>query len=70
LLDRGLVARERAEADRRAQHIRLTPAGQALADQSRATSLHAEVDALPSLTAAERAILIELLHKVAAHRSI
>jgi DNA-binding MarR family transcriptional regulator len=69
LLERGLIDRERAETDRRAQHIRLTPAGQQLAEESRAVSLRAEADALPGLSAAEQAILIELLHKVAAHRT-
>ncbi|MEY2892319.1 MAG: hypothetical protein RJA98_2227 [Pseudomonadota bacterium] len=69
LLDRGLIDRERAETDRRAQYIRLTPAGQQVADDSRAVSLRAEADALPALSAAEQAILIELLHKVAAHRA-
>jgi DNA-binding MarR family transcriptional regulator len=63
------VARERAEADRRAQYIRLTAEGTALAEQSRTASLSAERDALPGLSGAEQAILVELLHKVAAHRN-
>ena len=69
LLARGLVARERAEADRRAQYIRLTAEGAALAEQSRTASLSAERDALPGLSGAEQAILVELLHKLAAHRN-
>lgn len=69
LLERGLIVRERAEEDRRAQYIQLTAEGQVLAQQSRAASLRAEADALPTLSTAEQAILIELLHKVASHRT-
>jgi DNA-binding MarR family transcriptional regulator len=66
LEQRGLVLRERSERDRRAQHIRLTPEGSALADDAHARSLQSERNAFSSLSAAERAMLIELLKKVAA----
>jgi DNA-binding MarR family transcriptional regulator len=64
LVERGLVARERSPHDRRAQHIRLTRAGRALAKKAHETSLEMERQALQHLSDAERAMLLELLHRV------
>ena len=65
LADRGLVARERSPHDRRAQHIRLTRTGRALAKKAHEISLDMEQEALQHLSAAERAMLLELLQRVA-----
>jgi DNA-binding MarR family transcriptional regulator len=64
LVERGLVARERSPHDRRAQHIRLTRAGRALAKKAHEISLEMERQALQHLSDAERAMLLELLHRV------
>jgi DNA-binding MarR family transcriptional regulator len=64
MAERGWVRRERSERDRRAHLIRLTPAGRALARRARRLSLSSEDEVLASLTAAERALLIELLHRL------
>lgn len=68
LEQRGLVERERSHADRRAQHIRTTVAGAALALQTAGLIVAAERDTLAGLSHAERLILIELLHKAARSR--
>jgi DNA-binding MarR family transcriptional regulator len=68
LESRGLVARERSSSDARMQHIRVTRAGEALVDRSVQALLEGEQQALSALTRAERAMLIELLHKVALSR--
>lgn len=64
LVERGLVERVRSEQDRRAQLVRLTEAGRQLAQQARELSLTMEDEVLRGLSAAERAILLELLHRV------
>lgn len=61
----GWVRRERSERDRRAQLIRLTPEGQALIRRARKLSQTMEVEPLKVLSAAEQALLIELLQRVA-----
>ena len=68
LEQRGLVQRERSTTDRRAQHIRTTPQGAALARDAVQRIVSAERSALAGLSAAERAMLVELLHKVARAR--
>jgi len=68
LESRGLVARERSASDARMQHVRLTPRGKALVERSVQTLLEGESEALAVLSAAERAMLVELLHKVALSR--
>lgn len=68
LEQRGLVARERSSADRRAQHIRTTPAGAELARTTIARIVAAERQALGGLSPAEQAMLLELLHKAARGR--
>jgi DNA-binding MarR family transcriptional regulator len=62
---RGFVQRERSSTDRRAQHIRATTQGAALARKAVQLAIEGEQDALAALSPAERAMLVELLHKVA-----
>jgi len=68
LESRGLVARERSTRDARMQHVRLTARGKVLVDRSVQSLLDGEQGALSALSAAERAMLVELLHKVALSR--
>ncbi len=68
MVEQGWVRRERSERDRRAQLVRLTPAGQALVTRARKIGLTMEQDALKVLTPAEQALLIELLQRVAQQR--
>jgi DNA-binding MarR family transcriptional regulator len=68
LQTRGLVARSRSDADARMQHIRVTRAGAALVGRATQRLLEGEAAALATLSAAERAMLVELLHKVAMAR--
>jgi DNA-binding MarR family transcriptional regulator len=65
---RGLVERERSTTDRRAQHIRTTEAGATLACAALRRIVEGEDQALARLSAGERAMLGELLHKVARAR--
>jgi DNA-binding MarR family transcriptional regulator len=62
---RSLVERRPSEADRRANHLHLTPEGERLAAAAAAAVAQAEADGLSGLSAAERAMLAELLHKTA-----
>lgn len=66
LEESALVQRERSKPDRRSQHIRLTRKGRELAQQALAISKTMEDDLLNHLSVAERAMLLELLHKVVA----
>jgi DNA-binding MarR family transcriptional regulator len=68
LESRGLVSRMRSRSDARVQHIRITRAGSTLVDRSVRQLLEGEQAALASLSAAEQAMLVELLHKVALSR--
>ena len=68
LESRGLIERERSTSDRRAQHISTTAAGKALARDAAQRIVEGENLALAGLSAAERAMLVELLHKVACSR--
>lgn len=68
LESRGLVTRTRSETDARMQHIRLTRAGVSLVDRSAQQLLDGEAAAIAALSPAERAMLVELLHKVALAR--
>jgi DNA-binding MarR family transcriptional regulator len=65
LAERRLVERVRSTVDRRAQQLHLTPAGRALTERAETIAATMEYDALRVLTAGERALLIELLLKVA-----
>jgi DNA-binding MarR family transcriptional regulator len=68
LASRGLISRQRSTQDARMQHIRATPQGEALAEAATQRLIDGEQAALTTLSAAERAMLIELLHKVALAR--
>lgn len=70
LEQRQLLVRVRSETDRRSQLIRLTRKGSALARRALDVSTTMEQDVLRHLTGAERAILTELLQKVARHRRV
>jgi len=63
--ERDLLKRVRNENDRRSQQLRLTRKGAALVREVREVSLTMEHDLLRHLSDAERAMLIELLQKVA-----
>jgi DNA-binding MarR family transcriptional regulator len=65
---RGLVQRQASTTDRRAQQLRVTAKGAQLADKATRQLLAGEHAEIEGLTAGERAILIELLHKVACNR--
>jgi DNA-binding MarR family transcriptional regulator len=69
MVERGWVERVRSTSDRRAQHIHLTPAGVQLVQRAEKIAATMEAPALAVLSMAERALLIELLHKVASGRS-
>jgi len=69
LTARGLVARSRGKVDARVQHLRTTAAGSALARRCTQRLLATEAAALAALSNAERAMLVELLHKVALTRA-
>jgi DNA-binding MarR family transcriptional regulator len=62
---RGWVERVRSERDRRVQHIHLTAAGHELVQRADRIAATMEEPALAMLSSAERALLIELLMKVA-----
>jgi DNA-binding MarR family transcriptional regulator len=65
LVDRGWVERVRSTRDRRAQQIHLTPKGRDLERRAGEVAAVMEAEPLRMLSAAERALLIELLLKVA-----
>jgi DNA-binding MarR family transcriptional regulator len=65
LVDRGFVERSPHPEDRRAQQLRPTPKGAALAREATALLQQAERRVIKTLTAGERLLLSELLHKVA-----
>lgn len=68
LEQRGLVSRERSATDKRSQHFGVTAEGAALVTRAMAALQEADNRLLAHLSAAERAMLLELLHKVALHR--
>ncbi|MDD0810566.1 MarR family transcriptional regulator [Curvibacter sp. RS43] len=67
---RGVLQRERSDTDRRVQYVTLSPAGQALAREVRATTATMEQDLLSGLSAAERSALFVLLGRVAQRRQL
>ena len=69
LVERGLVTRERSATDGRAQHLRTTEAGAVLAQAACQAVITSERAVLATaLSAAEQAMLVELLHKLACCR--
>ena len=65
MVERGWVERVRSTQDRRAQHVHLTPLGRELTQQAEKIAETMENASLRMLSPAERALLIELLLKVA-----
>ena len=65
MVERGWVERVRSTTDRRAQHVHLTPRGRELTQQAEKIAATMENASLRMLSPAERALLIELLLKVA-----
>lgn len=65
LAERGLVRRQRSTADGRALDVLLTPEGRALAQRAQRLSQTMEAAWLQALTPGERALLVELLAKLA-----
>jgi DNA-binding MarR family transcriptional regulator len=65
---RGAIDRVRSPTDKRSQHILLSEAGQALTARALELTPHMDEALKPALSAAERAMLMELLKKVAGHR--
>lgn len=66
---KGLIDRVPSTADRRSNHLRLTRLGEETVTQATQAILEAEAATLSALSFGERAILTELLHKVAGCRS-
>lgn len=65
---RGLITRERSDTDRRTQHVSTTAKGAKTARTAAESVIEGERAAYDHLSAAERALLLELLHKVASRR--
>ena len=65
MVERGWVERVRGTRDRRAMHIHLTPLGEAFVQRAEKIASTMEHATLRVLSPAERALLIELLMKVA-----
>lgn len=65
---KGLIDRVPSTADRRSNHLRLTRLGEQTVARATDAILRAEAATLSALSFGERAILTELLHKVAACR--
>ena len=68
MVERGWVERVRGTKDRRSQHIHLTKEGAQLVQRAEKIAATMEEPALAMLSPAERALLLELLHKVASGR--
>ena len=66
LAERGLLQRQRSTTDGRALNLLLTDKGEDLARRAQRVSQGMEAGLLASLSAAERAMLGELLHKLVA----
>ena len=65
---RGLIAREAGTTDRRSQHVKTTKKGSTLVAEATRRLLLQDRELFSNLSAAERAMLVELLHKVALRR--
>jgi DNA-binding MarR family transcriptional regulator len=66
---RGLVARRPSDTDKRLIELKVTRVGSELAKTVRQGLLEEETLALRNLSAAEKSMLIELLHRVASSRT-
>jgi DNA-binding MarR family transcriptional regulator len=66
---RGLLARHESQSDKRATELRVTRTGKILAKRAQQALHEGEAAALWSLSSAEQAMLIELLHRVASCRT-
>lgn len=66
--ERGILERVRSTTDRRSQHVLLTDAGRELAARAHECTPRMEAELADCLSPAERAMLIELLGKVARFR--
>ncbi len=64
LAERGLVQRQRSDTDGRALNLLLTDTGGDLAQRAQRASAGMEAGLLSALSAGERAMLAELLHKL------
>jgi DNA-binding MarR family transcriptional regulator len=64
LEDRGLITRERSEADGRAVVVTLTPAGRAALDTALPDHLETERQLLEGLPSADRVLLADLLRRL------
>jgi DNA-binding MarR family transcriptional regulator len=69
MVERGWVERVRSTQDRRAQHIHLTKEGAQLVQRAEKVAATMEAPVLSVLSVAEKALLIELLNKVALGRT-
>lgn len=65
---RKLLSRERHPTDGRSQQVAATPAGRKLAERSTSAALEMEQEMGTRLSAAEHAMLIELLRKAATRK--
>lgn len=68
LAERDLVAKKQGDDDKRVQHLRLTKSGKAFVEKAQGIAATMENDLLRPLTGVEKAVLMELLRKVAAQR--
>jgi DNA-binding MarR family transcriptional regulator len=66
---RGLMRREASKTDRRSQHLYVTDKGRKLAEEATRRVIEAEQHAFAHLSTGERAILVELLRKLALRRA-
>jgi len=67
---RGLVRRQMGVTDKRNQHLRTTPAGNAIIKETVDRVRKGEREDWPDLSVGERGILVELLHKIARKRRV
>lgn len=65
---RGWIARTRSTRDARVQHVRLTPEGEVTAARCMQALYEGERAQMGTLSSAEQAMLVELLHKLACAR--
>ncbi len=68
LAERGWVRRRQSSTDRRRQDLHLSAAGARVAAEATDRLIEGERAAFDGLSGAERAMLLELLHKLARHR--